>query len=406
MRGLLGLLCAGVVCTGAAFAQEPPAPYPAAPSAPADGAPVPTLIDRPSSEPDGGGRFFAEVDYLLRWFKPVCETPAVLTIGNPSDRVPGALGQPGTQVLLGQGHKFEFPMTPGVQFTLGWDRGDRAVGVEVTGLIMSQAANGQRFASDANGSPHTYLAYQAPDNSFQALPFTVPGVVTGGSMSEGTTKLWGVETELTLPFASRSGDCTLYAKFLSGGRYLDLTDRVRVTNVLRLVADPSAVAVGSDLFTTHNQFAGPELGTTLGVGWGRWSLEYTTKLAAGITHQARDIEGSPVLPGSAISPLLVPGPLLALPSNIGHETARRVTLVPEVDLKTRVAVTSWCSVSFAYSLLYWNKVLCPGDQMSPFANITQLPFHGPFTGAPLPQSPLVHTDYYAQGFNFEIEFSY
>jgi hypothetical protein len=388
------------------LAQGPETPDPAVSPSPAQATYVPPLIDRPSPGAEGGGCFFAEVEFLLRWFKPVCEAPAVVTIGNPADRVPGALGQPGTQVVIGQGHKFEFPVTPGMQLTVGWDRGDRALGLLVSGFLMEQAANGQHFVADANGSPNTYLAYQAPDNSYQALPFTVPGAVTGGSVSAGSTKLWGVEGDLCVPITTDLGSCRFYAKLLAGGRYLDLTDRVRVTNMLRLVADPSAVAVGADQFSTHNQFAGPQVGTTLGLGWGRWSLEYTTKLAAGLTHQLRDIDGSPLLAGSALSPLLVPGPLLALPSNVGHESARRVTLVPEVGVKSRLALTSWCSVSAGYSLLYWNKVLCPGDQMSPLANITQLPFHGPVTG-PLDPMPLfVHTDYFAQGLNFEVQLAY
>jgi hypothetical protein len=350
--------------------------------------------------------FYADAALLLRWFKPVCETPPVITIGSPADRVPGAVGQPGTQVVLGKSHKFEFPMTPGMEFTGGWDRGDGALGVEVSGFLMQRAANSQHFAADPSGSPNTYLAYQAPDNTQQALPFTIPGVVTGASTSMGTTKVWGIESNLFLPLSLGVGRWTVYGKFLAGARYLDLTDRVHVTNTLQLVADPSAVATGEDQFSTHNQFAGPQVGTTVGVAWGRWSLEYTTKLAAGITHQSRDIEGSPLVATTFPSPLLVPGPLLALPSNIGHESARRVTLVPEVGLKSEVALTSWCSVSLGYSLLYWNKVLCPGDQMSPLANITQLPFHGPVTGPLQPMPLFVHTDYFAQGLSFAVEFVY
>jgi hypothetical protein len=355
---------------------------------------------------ESGGRFVADVEFLVRWFKPVCEAPAVLTIGNPADAVPGALGQPGTRAVIGQGHKFEFGATPGVQVTVGWDRGDRAIGLQVSGFILEQAASGQHYAADPSGAPNTYLAYRAPDNRNQALPFTIPGVVTGGSVSVGSTKLWGAGGDLVVPFTIDRGDSTFYGRFLVGGRYLDLTDRVRVTNALRLVADPSAFAVGADQFGTRNQFAGPQVGTTLGLGWGRWSLEYTTKLAAGMTHQVRTIAGSPLVAGSVSSPLLVPGPLLALPSNVGRDTSSRVTLVPEVGIKTQWAVNSWCSLSLGYSLLYWNKVLCPGDQMSPFANVTQLPFRGPAAGSPDPRPLFVQTDYFAQGLDFGIRFVY
>jgi hypothetical protein len=297
-------------------------------------------------------------------------------------------------------------MTPGIQVTAGWDRGDGAIGLEVSGFIMEQAANSQHFAADPNGFPQSYLPYQAPDNTYRALPFTIPGVVTGGSEAVGSTKVWGVESNATIPFTIDRGAYAFYGTFLVGGRYLDLTDRVRITNSLRLVADPSAVAVGADQFSTHNQFAGPQVGTTLGLCWGRWSAELTTKYAAGVTHQARTIEGSPLVSASVVSPLLVPGPLLALPSNVGHESAVRATLVPEIGIKSRLELASWCSVTLGYSLLYWNKVLCPGDQMSPLANITQLPFHGPVSGPPVPAPQFMHTDYFAQGMSLGVEFRY
>jgi hypothetical protein len=318
------------------------------------------------------------------------------------------VGQPGTPIVVGgtPPHKVEFPLTPGVQLTLGWDRGDGAIGLEVGGFLMEQAANSQHFAADPNGAPNTYLPYQAPDNTVHALPFTVPGVVTGGSAAVGSTKLWGIESEGFVPFTLEHGACTFFGKFLFGGRYLDLTDRVRITNALRLVGDPSAFASGADQFSTHNQFAGPLIGTTLGLGGSNWSVELTNKLAAGLTHQVRNIEGSPLSSASVLLPDLVPGPLLALPSNIGHESASRVTLVPEFGVKSRLALAPWCSVTLGYTLIYWNKVLCPGDQMSGVINVTQVPFHGPVSGPRDPQPLFAHTDYFTQGMHLGLEVRY
>ena len=94
----------------------------------------------------------------------------------------------------------------------------------------------------------------------------------------------------------------------------------------------------------------------------------------------------------------------ALRESAPRET--RVTLVPEVGLKSRLALTPWCSASLGYTLIYWNKVLCPGDQMSGLVNITQVPFHGPFSGPLLPSPQFVHTDYFAQGLEAGLEFRF
>ncbi len=399
-----GVLGAWLICATTTFAQNPGTSDLVAAPAPAVLHVEPGL----DSSLDTDEYFYAAVDFLFRWFKPVCASVPIVSIGDSGAPIPGALGQPGTQFVVGGSppHKFEFPMTPGLQLTVGWDRSDGAVGWKARGFIMEQAANSQRFAADANGFPNTYLPYQAPDNSYQALPFTIPGLVTGGSVAVGSSKIWGIDSDITVPFAIGRDNSVCYGAFLIGGRYLDLTDRVRVTNALHLVGDPSAFAIGADQFSTHNKFAGPQIGATLGLQRGIWSIEYTTKLAAGLTHQIRNIEGSPLLTYSVLSPLLVPGPLLALPSNIGRESAHRVTLVPEIAIKSQLVLNSFCSVSMGYSLLYWNKVLCPGDQMSPLVNAGQVPFQAPVVGALDPKPAFMHTDYFAHGLDFGVQFRY
>jgi len=411
VRVVAGILCVWIVSAIPALAQPtnvpdkaPPADLGASSAAPG---PCPG-VECPSPGAGHADCFYTEVDYLLRWFKPVCLNVPVVSVGNPANAVPGAIGQPGTQVVVGfvPPHHFDFGATSGGETKVGWLRGDGAFGVEVSGFLMDTASNGQFFAASPNGSPASYLPYQATDNSKQALPFTIPGVVTGNSLAIGSTHLWGVEANLTFPFTVDRCGCSLFGTFLLGGRYLDLTDRDRITNTLSLVADPSAFAIGADQVITRNQFYGPQVGTTLGVEWGRCSLEYTLKLAGGLTHQVRIYEGSPLLTGSASSPLLVPGPLVVLPSNIGRETAERVTLVPEIGVKSRLNLTSWCAVTVGYNLLYWNKVLCPGDQMDGTVNVTQLPFHGPVTGALAPAPLFVHTDYFAQGLDLGVQFRF
>lgn len=301
MRIFPSLLCVCAIAINAAIAQDQQMPGPIAPPSP--GTP---LFELPATEDSCKG-FYTDVALLLRWFKPVCASVPIVSIGNPTLTMnPGALGQPGTVIVVGgtPPHKFEFGMTPGFQLLLGWDRGDGRLGLEVSGFLLERAKAGQEFIANPDGTPASYLPYQAPDNSFQALPFTRPGLVTGSSVAFGLTHLWGIESDGIVPFTIDRGARTYYGKFLVGVRYLDLTDHVRVNNTLRLVADPSAFAFGAEDFTTHNQFAGPQVGTMLGVAWGPCSLEGTLKLAAGITEQTRTIQGGPLLSYSVLSPLL------------------------------------------------------------------------------------------------------
>jgi hypothetical protein len=407
------VLCLALVLAGRGLAQSPgPGKTASVPGVdPAAATPCSSpMVELPACTPQAGGSLYADVDYLLFWFKPVCLNVPVVTIGNPAQQVPGALGQPGTQIATGGNPPFHFDFggTSGGELTLGWLNSDRSFGVEVNGLLMDTGAASQGFVAGPNGSPNSYLAYQAPDNSFKALPFTVPGSITGSSTAIGSTHLWGVEANALLPFNIDRGFCggSMYGAFLVGGRYLDLTDRDKITNTLSLVANPNAFAIGMDENITRNQFYGPQVGETLGLTWGSFSLENTLKLAAGLTHQVRVSEGAPLIFSTASSTLLVPGPLINLPSNIGRETADRVTLVPEIDVRARLRLNSWCTATLGYKLIYWNKVLCPGDQMDPLVNVTQLPGMGPVTGPPDPKPLFVHTDYFAQGLEAGVEFRF
>ena len=115
-----------------------------------------------------------------------------------------------------------------------------------------------------------------------------------------------------------------------------------------------------------------------------------------------DYEGSPLV-GTPVRPGLIPGPIQVLPSNAGSQSVYRVSLVPEVGLCARYAVNQHVSLSLGYSFLYLNRILCPGDLMDTHVNVTQLPGHGPVTGAAVPALQDLHTDYFMQGLNAGLE---
>jgi hypothetical protein len=263
-------------------------------------------------------------------------------------------------------------------------------------------ANHQGLTTGA-GSPRTYLTYQAPDNTQQALPFSIPGVVNGGVAATGTSHLWGVESNgLVNLLANQYGDVWLQGSLLVGFRYLDLRDRIDVRNTQALVRDPSVAAFGEDTFETHNQFYGVQLGQRLRMVGPCWSLEGFGKLAVGETRLASDYEGSPLV-GTPVLPNLVPGPLQILPSNAGSRSVYRLSLLPEVGVRARYALTEHLTVSLGYSVLYLNRILCPGDLMDTHVNITQLPGRGPVRGPLVPALQDVHTDYFAHGINAGLE---
>src|SRR5439155_25702227 len=131
-------------------AQEPSFPAPASPSFPiyaADG--QATMGPGETREPLEAERQrgWLRVEYLLWWLKPVCLKPPTLTVGSPADAVPGAVGQPGTQVIQGD-HKFEFGGASGFNIDVGaWLTSDQVVSFEAGGFLLAKAEARQSYRS-------------------------------------------------------------------------------------------------------------------------------------------------------------------------------------------------------------------------------------------------------------------
>jgi hypothetical protein len=364
---------------------------------PVSGAALPlTIINEQPA--DNTARAFASVDYLMWWIKPVCLKPFTLLS-------PTTVNLFDNPTVVQGGYKFEFKGLSGSRLNLGlWFDDSRSIGLEGNGFMLEQGSARQFFQS-ANGAPATSIPFLNQDGQKSSIPFSVPGSVNGVSIATGHSWLWGAEANLVTSFGLATDDVTLRADLLIGARYLNIRDKVDVFNGVSLVGDPGTFATGAANFTTHNRFFGGQVGVRLGMEVGRWSVQYMNKLAVGETAQRVEINGSPILERSGEN-FLVPGPLLALPSNVGKQSSSRFTIVPEASLTFRYRWTDRISTTLGYSALYWNKVLCPGDQMDDRVNTTQIPYRGPATGARLPSPLFVQTDFFAQGYNVGFEFEF
>ena len=119
-----------------------------APGSTATDAPVTSL---PMPEPATVPRFWIRTDYLLWWNKKGPLSAPLATQGSINDPIPGALGQPNTQVLYG-GNGIDFRALNGLRIESGfWFNQDRTFGIESGFFLVG--GNSSRFSafSDANG---------------------------------------------------------------------------------------------------------------------------------------------------------------------------------------------------------------------------------------------------------------
>jgi hypothetical protein len=164
-----------------------------------------------------------------------------------------------------------------------------------------------------------------------------------------------------------------------------------------------ATAAFEDSFRTQNFFYGPQIGARGGLRFGKLSADLTAKIAMGVTSEFISINGARATnTGGAITTAL--GGLYAQPTNIGRRNNNEFAVVPEVTLQVGYNFTPNIKVFVGYTFLYISSVARPGDQVDPVINVSQItpPAFGPARPAPI----FREGDFWAQGLNFGVEFTY
>jgi hypothetical protein len=338
-------------------------------------------------------------------------------LGSPIDAVPGALGQPGTQVLYG-GSGIDFRTLSGLRFESGfWLNADQTVAIESGFFALGgRAANFSAF-SDPSGNPIIARPiFNASSGTEDAYMDSVPGALSGGVSVTNSSQLFSWDINAAANFVA-----TDHFRFdgLLGFRYLNLSESLRIEDQLFPLTsgaltflgqpvDPSSSMTDVDRFRTFNNFYGGQLGTRLTWFFDRWMIGATGKVALGASQETTVIRGSTSLftPDGAVT--YIPGGILATSANIGNYHRSSFAVVPEVGLNVGYHITPRITARVGYSFLYWSNVLRPGNQVSRVVSPNLVPSDSNY-GAAGPNEPTYqfHTSsYWAQGINLGMDFNF
>jgi hypothetical protein len=362
-----------------------------------------------AATPDGS-RFWFRGEYLLWWFKDGQMPPLVTTSppGTPRDMA-GVLGAPGTSILF-PGDAVSSPDHSGGRFTFGfWFDPDQLIGLESTSLFLGARTYG--FLSGSGGLPILARPFFNVGTGMEASELVAyPGVLAGNIAVTSTSQLWG--TELNLRTNCWQG-CFWHVDWLAGVRFVGLDENLSIAEGLTVPAGTGSLAgsgiLVQDSFSTHNLFVGGQTGVDIGWRRGPWSMDLLAKVALGNTHEEANISGYSQFTVPGLPASVQQGGLYALPSNIGHFSQNRFTVVPEAGITVGYQLTPRWRALISYSFLYSSSVLRPGQQIDRGINITQLPSQvgpGTLVGAARPAPILQSSDFWAQGISLGLELRY
>jgi hypothetical protein len=431
-RGFLTALVWSVA--GAALVQAEPSPVVESPAAekPAGESPVPVFVGPdvgaaeefwsappppcPECEPECHQRVWFNADFLLWWVRRGPIGPALVTTGSPADSVPGALDQPGTSVVFGNG-PVSFGTFSGVRLGGGFDLGWGWI-IEGNYFALERRAAGNTFTSDANGNPLIARPFfddqaGAPGASLDSLP----GTFTGGVSIADRTRLQGYELNVSFGVYHNS---FITVELLTGFRALQLVEDLQITdNVTALnpgqltflggPADPPNSLTIFDQFSTYNTFYGGQLGGRVLYHLNSLELGVTGKVALGTTQQLAILNGNTTLNTPGASPTTNPGGILVQPTNLGRYFQNTFGVVPEFGLNLGYWLTPQIRIGMGYQFLYWNRVARPGNVIDTNVNAAQVardPRFGNGLGDPVPGFGFHSSAFWAQGINWGVLFQY
>ena len=354
-----------------------------------------------------GHLWWLNAEYLLWWTKSG-PAPALVTTGPPASF--GVLGQPGTSVVFGG--PLDFGTASGGRFSTGlWFCECQTLGVDASFFFLGDRVDNFFAASNSMGLPVLSRPFTGAITGTPTVEqIAFPGEAAGSVRVHSTSQFLGVDTNLRWNpcCLSGCGPCggTWRWGFLLGFRYLHLKEGL---NVSEDFTDLGAVVTRhqlTDSFNADNNFYGGQLGTVLAIKRGPWSLDWTTKVALGSTHQSVHIAGSEVdtslSTGQQVS---FNSGLLALPSNSGRFSRSVFAVVPEVGVNIGYQVCPNLRLFIGYSFIYWSNVARPGAQIDTTLNTTQQS-GGTLIGPARPAFAFHSSDFWAQGINFGLELRY
>lgn len=394
------------------FPPIPPAPYPARPVLPVPGRPaLPDMVYVVTA------KFWFRADALLWWTKSAPAPQPIVTTGSPTDAVPGAVGQPGTQVVFG-GANYGFSYIGGVRFETGvWLDPGRVVGLEAGYFVLIPQEREFTDQSDFSGNPLIARpTINATSGKESAYLDSLPGQVAGGVDVKLRSEFQGANCDGALNVVQTQ---SVRLDGLLGFRYLSLSESLNVTDQFVDVLGGTRAFGGRpinytdtlsdfDGFRTTNSFYGGSGGARLYYAQGRWYVTALGKVALGQVQQVATISGSSTLTDMNGHTTTLPGGILATSANMGRYYQHVFGVVPEGHLNLGYQITPLITVRVGYTFLYVNNVARPGSQMTRLTNPSLVPSDRAYSPSASSATAFQFhsSSYWAQGLNFGLDFRF
>lgn len=334
--------------------------------------PTPALAQEDCDE-GPPARWQVGTEYLVFWLNQAT-FPVLATTGRVGDAFPGALGQPGTRVLL-RGPFDHNEGSAGRVTLLYWIDPDRTIDIEGNFFGAEQQSQFFHFGSNGSGSPllaRPFFDIQPAVNTQSALPRSFPNLLAGNINVTYMTRLMGAEANARYDIQGWGWQNGISFSMTSGMRFLKLDEKyLSYDNTVQLPAGTASSFTFHDNFTTYNTFVGGQVGGRLRFRWDSdLFVDLESKLAIGPNFQSVRISGL-TNQYNAAGGLVATGNqgLYAQPTNVGTYDNSELAFLPELAANFNWDIAQFLRFTVGYTYFSMNRVVRPGDQINQVVNV-------------------------------------
>lgn len=334
-------------------------------------------------------RLWIKGEYL-GWILKKSPLPApLITSASFSDPIPGAIGQPGTRVLLGD-QKIGRGWQNGFQLSVGIPaHHDRSITIEGSYFLFPKVTNKKSLRTSGEpGSPNFAVPIFDVTGfwGLNGVPgetvFILPGPLFDEPGFKGHFKL---KVSRLFQGAQLNGFFLFLCwnkwniEGIGGLRWLqlqeDLAFKAHTGTVDNFPFSPGFYNFKDHFKTTHH-FLGAQIGLRAQYESPNWLVSMTTKVALGILNRQIDIHGAgETLGGNLFFATKggvqdLKGGVFAQPTNIGQYTRNTFAAAAEASLHAGYQATNYLEIYLEYTFLLINHIARPGDQINRKINPT------------------------------------
>lgn len=334
-------------------------------------------------------QWWLQGDYLLWKAKDTPLPVPLVTLASLSDPISGALGQPGTKVLIGD-KNVDLPWLNGFKIAAGlWTDQSQQKGIEGSYFLLPERS--QKQSVTTSGQPGSINA-AVPIYDITGLwglngipgetVFILPGPIFGPGFAgrfQLTTSIRLQGAELNA-FVRKVNNPAILWDFIGGFRWIQLEESLSFIG--QTAAVPNSTESGfynfKDSFRTNNNFFGGQVGMKAACASKICRVIGFTKVALGSMNQNVGIRGRSRTSNGNLFYLthnteteILNGGIFAEPSNEGSHCRNAFAAVVEAGIKMCCKITGCLEVGLGYNFLFASSFLRPGDQIERKINPTQ-----------------------------------